>query len=218
MSFKKKKYAVMKNVISKDLASFLCKYLVLKREVYKTLNNSRYISPYDTDWGCFTDKQVPDTFVMYADVAMETLLGTLRDVMEKETKLKLIPTYSFVRLYKKGDILHRHKDRFSCEISTTLNLGGDPWPIYVEAKKNIGIHDPDKGLYVPTNNKGTKINLEPGDMMLYRGRELEHWRETFEGEECAQVFLHYNEDTKENRKNIFDSRAHLGLPAQLKQK
>ena len=29
---------------------------------------------------------------------------------------------------KKGDVLHRHKDRYSCEISTTVNLGGDsPW-------------------------------------------------------------------------------------------
>jgi hypothetical protein len=39
--------------------------------------------------------------------------------MEKHTKLKLIPTYSYARIYKKGDVLHRHKDRFSCEISTT---------------------------------------------------------------------------------------------------
>ena len=36
---------------------------------------------------------------------------------------------------KPGDVLHRHKDRFSCEISTTLNLGGDPWPIHLEPKK-----------------------------------------------------------------------------------
>ena len=42
--------------------------------------------------------------------------------MEKIQNLKLNPTYSYARIYKTGDILHRHKDRFSCEISTTLNL------------------------------------------------------------------------------------------------
>ena len=47
--------------------------------------------------------------------------------MEKETGLSLYPTYVYVRIYKKGDILHRHKDEFSCEISTTMNLGGDKW-------------------------------------------------------------------------------------------
>jgi hypothetical protein len=52
--------------------------------------------------------------------------------------LKLNPTYAYARIYKKGDILHRHKDRFSCEISTTLNLGGDDWPIFIEK-------DPKKG-------------------------------------------------------------------------
>ena len=51
--------------------------------------------------------------------------------MEKHTGLKLSETYSYARIYKKGDVLHRHKDRYSCEIST-LNLGGDDWPIYLD--------------------------------------------------------------------------------------
>jgi hypothetical protein len=124
--------------------------------------------------------------------------------MEKETGLKLNTNYSYARIYKKGDILKRHKDRFSCEISTTLNLGGDVWPIYLD----------------PTgkeNNKGIKVILNPGDMLVYKGNELEHWREPFTGEKCAQVFLHYNNIATENAKdNIFDRRPHLGLPAYFK--
>ena len=50
--------------------------------------------------------------------------------MNKETSLKLSPTYSYARIYNKGAILQKHKDRYSCEVSTTLNLGGDMWPIY----------------------------------------------------------------------------------------
>jgi hypothetical protein len=44
----------------------------------------------------------------------------------KGNRVKLYPAYTYTRLYKKGDELKRHKDRFSCEISTTMNLGGDP--------------------------------------------------------------------------------------------
>jgi hypothetical protein len=72
--------------------------------------------------------------------------------MEKQTGLKLIPTYSYARIYKKGDILHRHKDRFSCEISTTLNLGGDSWPIYIEPNPKMGKVVEDKS-YISENTK-----------------------------------------------------------------
>ena len=99
--------------------------------------------------------------------------------------------------HKKGDVLARHKDRYSCEISTTMNLGGDEWSIYVE---------PD-----------IEINLKPGDMLMYRGCDLEHWREPFGGDECAQVFLHYNNKaSKDSEKNIFDRRKHIGLPSWFK--
>jgi hypothetical protein len=56
---------------------------------------------------------------------METLLMKMLPIMKERTGLDLIPTYSYARVYEKGAILKRHKDRPSCEISTTLNLGGD---------------------------------------------------------------------------------------------
>ena len=95
---------------------------------------------------------------------METLLQKVKPAMEKHTGLKLSEPYSYARIYKEGDILARHKDRYSCEISSTLNLGGDEWLIYLE---------PD-----------IKVDLNPGDMLMYRGCDLEHWREKFEGENC----------------------------------
>ena len=131
---------------------------------------------------------------------METLLTKLIKKMEKATNLKLIPTYSFARIYKYGDILSKHKDRPSCEISTTLNLGGDFWPIYLKS-----------------NNKQIKVDLLPGDMLVYKGCELEHWREKFTGENCGQVFLHYNnKNTIGSMDNVYDSRPHLGLPGSFK--
>jgi len=215
MNFKRNKYTVIKKAISKDLSQFLFNYFLIKRQVAKTLFESKYISPFETMLGIWTDEQVPNTYSHYSDIAMETLLLKVKSVMEKETNLKLIENYSYARIYKKGDILHRHKDRFSCEISTTLNLGGDIWPIFLEPNpKNGKVID---GKYVSDNTKGIKVILNPGDMLVYRGNELEHWREPFEGEDCVQVFLHYNnEKTERAKENIFDNRPHLGLPAWFK--
>jgi len=216
-NFKKNHFIVIENAISKDIANFVYNYFLMKRQVAKTLFEDRFISPFTTEWGVWNDEQVPETYSHYGDVAMETLLLLTQPKMEKQTGLKLNPTYSYARIYKKGDILHRHKDRFSCEISTTMNLGGDEWPIFLESKKNVGT--PEDGFPAKTKNKGTKVVLKPGDMLVYKGMILEHWRETFLGDNCAQVFLHYNnKNSKDADKNIFDTRKHLGLPSWYKRK
>jgi hypothetical protein len=216
MSFQKNKYCVIKEAVPKDIATFVYNYFLLKRQVARTLFDERYISNFTEEWGTWADQQVPNTYSHYSDIAMETLLMRTLPVMEKKTGLKLNPTYSYARIYKTGDILHRHKDRFSCEISTTLNLGGDPWAIYLEPKKNVGIPD-GKKITVSSNNKGTRVVLKPGDMLVYRGMELEHWREEFQGNDCCQVFLHYNNQKSKNaNQNLYDRRKHLGLPAWFK--
>ena len=218
MSFKKNKYTVIRQAISKDLAMFVANYFSMKKQVYDTCIQARYISPYEVLLGYYEgqNEQIPNTYSCYSDIAMETLLLKCQPVMEKAIGLKLIPTYSYARIYKKGDILKRHKDRFSCEISTTLNLGGDPWPIYLSPKENVGIPDDKKGITAASNAKGVKVDLKPGDMLIYKGMELEHWREAFDGEDCVQVFLHYNKVSKEAELNKFDKRPHLGLPSWFK--
>jgi len=216
MSFEKNGYTVIKKAISPEIADFVYKYFTLKRQVARTLFDQRYISPMTEYWGVWNDQQIPETYSHYGDIAMETLLTEVKPIMEKETKLKLIETYAYARIYKKGDILHRHKDRFSCEISTTLNLGGDDWPIYINPNKEEGSLDKD-GKYVPSKAKGVKVDLNPGDMLVYRGNFLEHWRDAFKGENCGQVFLHYNnKETKGSENNKFDKRPHLGLPSWFK--
>ncbi len=203
MSFKKNKYTIIRKAISKDLATFIANYFSMKKQVYDTCLNTRYISPYETLLGFYeeADRQVPNTYSHYADIAMETLLLKCLPKMEEVTGLKLYPAYTYARIYKKGDELKRHKDRFSCEVSTTMNLGGDEWPIFLEPSGEL-------------DKKGIKVNLKPGDMLVYSGCELEHWREYFNGKECIQVFLHYNNrKTPGSKDNMFDKRPHLGLPS-----
>ena len=142
---------------------------------------------------------------------METLLQYMRPIMKTKTGMDLVPTYSYTRLYEKGNILHRHKDRPSCEVSTTLHLGGDEWPIFLNPDptrgERVGVN------YNPTSDKGNQIDLKSGDMLIYAGCDLEHWREPFEGKVCSQVFLHYNHANGPFAKtNLLDGRPILGVP------
>ncbi len=218
MSFKKNKYTVIRQAISKDLAAFIANYFSMQKQVYDTCRQARYFSPFETILGYYEGKneQIPDTYSQYSNMAMETLLLKCQPGMEKATGLKLYPAYTYARIYKKGDILKRHKDRFSCEISTTMNLAGDDWPIYLSPNENVGIPD-GKKITTISQAKGIRVDLKQGDMLVYSGCELEHWREKFKGKECIQVFLHYNNrKTKGSRDNMFDKRPHLGLPSWFK--
>ena len=210
------KYQIIKNAISYELANFIYNYFLLKKDAVEFMykNNINYESPLLGTW---TDKQVPNTYSHYADMVMETLLMKVLPIMKKETGLELIPTYSYARVYKKGDILRRHKDRPSCEISTTLNLGGDPWPIFIDGTGADSVIDEYKQIHKPNAPEGTKVLLEVGDMLVYSGCELEHWREPFEGNICGQVFLHYNHvNGPFAGTNMFDGSPKLGLPSFIK--
>jgi len=197
-------YKVIKQAISKELAQFVYEYFLMKRQVARKFFDDGYIVQRNYDWGVWNDEQVPETYSHYADIVMETLLQSLQPKMEEEIGLKLIPTYSYARIYKKGDVLKRHKDRYSCEVSTTLNIGGDKWPIYLEPSGEEG-------------KEGVKVDMQPGDMLVYKGCDVEHWREAFEGDNCGQVFLHYNDASDEKaEQNKYDGRPFLGLPAWFK--
>ena len=212
MSFHLTKYQVIKKAVSYDLANFIFNYFLLKRDAVKFMYQNSLV-PEHSLFGTWKDQQVPNVYSHYADFAMETLLMKVMPVMVKETGLNLIPTYSYARVYEKGSILKRHKDRPSCEISTTLNLGGDSWPIFIDPTGSNNVIDEYKNIHKPDAPKGIRVDLEPGDMLVYSGCELEHWREEFTGNICAQVFLHYNHVNGQFAdSNLYDKRPLLGIP------
>ena len=199
LNFKKNKYDVLKNVLRDDYCHLFAEYFRNKAQTYETMLKHTFISEFHNEFGTKFDRQVLGAYSCYGDIMMEMLLVNMHALMEKNTGLRLQPNYSYARIYKTGHVLERHKDRLSCEISTTLNLGGDPWPIYLEPSGREGMN-------------GLKVDLNPGDMLIYRGMDLEHWREPFQGSECIQVFLHYNDVNNPNAVP-YDGRPHLGLPA-----
>ena len=201
MKNKNFKYKIIKKVVSKDICDFLFQYFLIKDVATKYMFDTRYLSPYNYDMGTFIDSQAPGYYSIYGDPATETILINLKNKIEKELKFKLVETYSYARVYRKGAILERHIDRAECSFSTTLNLGGDMWPIYLDTSGK-------------KNQKGIKVELSPGDMLIYKGQAHEHWREEFKGDVCVQTFLHYDEFKKGNK---YDGRPTVGLPCFFRQ-
>ena len=211
MSFKTKKYQVIRGALSKELANFIFNYMMLQRDAVDFMMKHNRVNPHNPFMGNRTDKQVPGAYSSYGDWVMETLLMYMIPIMKAKTGLELIPTYTYTRLYEKGNILHRHKDRPSCEVSTTLHLGGEEWPIYLDPTGADFVID--KQTIKPGAPKGMRVDLKVGDMLIYAGCDLEHWREPFEGKVCSQVFLHYNHANGPFAKtNLLDGRPILGVP------
>ena len=190
------KYKIVRNAISKDILNFVYEYFLLKRKVFRTCLKTKIIPPHlEHLFGMCEDEQVPGTdYVMYADIIGETLLKELRSKVQEETNFgRVIENYSFVRIYKRGNELKKHKDRKACKLSVTLPIGGNSWPIFIDGKQ---------------------IDLQIGDMLIYNG-SIPHWREKFQEAECVQIFLHYDtaNHLKENNLKAYDNRLHIGLPA-----
>ena len=213
MSFKTKKYQVIREALPKGLANFIFNYIMLQRDAVDFMVKKNKLNPYNPFIGTREDKQVPGAYSKYGDWAMDTLLMYMIPIMKARTGLELIPTYSYTRLYEKVNILRRHKDRPSCEISTTLHLGGDQWPIFLDPSGQTFVIDEFKQIHKPGAPKGVRVDLKVGDMLIYSGCDLEHWREPFQGKVCSQVFLHYNHANGPFAKtNLLDGRPLLGVP------
>lgn len=139
--------------------------------------------------GLAGDSQAPNSRSMYDYKSALELLCELTPDISKLSGLTVLPTYSYIRVYKTDDDLKRHRDRDSCEISVTLNLGGDcEWPIHIER--------PDGSI--------ANITMQPGDAMIYLGCQADHWRDSIPGSKYIQVFLHYVDSNGSRSINYFD--------------
>lgn len=208
--FRKNKYVVIRKFLDPNIASLMYRYCINKVKAIdfkSTYSKHEYFNDWD---GTFGDEQAPISYSNYGDVLMDTLLEASTGIMEKYTGLELTPNYTYWRFYQKGEELKRHCDRDSCEISTTLCLGYNTsnldeniretynWPMFIESAEHPEVD-------------GVPVNMNPGDMIIYRGCDLDHWREPFIGLNHAQVFMHYNDRSGPYR-NKYDGRPILGVP------
>jgi hypothetical protein len=182
--FRQKGYAVVSRLIEPALTDFIWSYV-----------HTRFASLMLGSGG----PGVPGSLGGYADPALEGLLEFVRPRIEDCCGLSLHPTYSYFRLYRRGNELERHHDRPACEISVSLNIGqtpAEPWPIYVDGASGA-----------------QAVRLAPGEALLYRGIDLDHWREPYVGQQLVQVFLHYVDRHGPHADQKFDGRATLMRPS-----
>ncbi len=179
-------YKIVRNALSKDMIELLKTQTKLfeRAECFKV---NKYPAEYP-----FGDTQCATSFSKYGLLCYEALLLTLKPIIEKEVGKELLPTYSYMRIYYKNSFLQKHTDRPSCEYSATICISVDniPWDIYFN---------------------GNCVILYPGDMVIYKGMELEHWRETYSENEQIQVFLHYVEKNGCNSHFVNDNRPFIGI-------
>src|SRR3569832_452536 len=123
------------------------------------------------------DSQDQEAYSGGSPAVTETLLDLMTTVLSQALNCELYPTYSYLRVYVKGAVLSKHTDRNSCEISASLPIEYESapiWPLCIEIDGGV-----------------RKIELEPGDALIYKGIQIPHWREPFECERQVQIFLHY---------------------------
>lgn len=102
------------------------------------------------------DDQVSTADSWYHVALIDTLLLDVRPRIEAIAACPLVPTYAYARLYFSGDRLLRHRDRESCEVSASIDLGRDGG---------------DAAIWF---EPGHKVDMQSGDGAVYLGCEVDH--------------------------------------------
>lgn len=180
-----KGYIVVRNFIPKELCKFAQVYYKIRQDALQ----------YEID------EQCPESKSFYADPFCETLLITACKKLSEVSGIELLPTYSYTRVYAKDDELVIHRDRPECQFSATLCLGRPSTEsisaIYMSKTDNL--------------NDASELKLEEGDLCLYMGDKMYHWRKPFEQSWYLQTFLHYVDKNGPYGNRLYDGRRTLGI-------
>lgn len=219
--FQTYKWVKIENFINPDACKLLDFHIKMSAERFYFLNNvidaghtnfSSLLSKHYMDCpncsckGSSIDVQAPGNYSRYGEPIFDDMLNLCTSAISNYIGIELVPTYSYHRLYTHGSELIKHKDRMSCEYSATLCLGYDNSNLNENEYK-----DWNWPIFVEHNGQEIPVHLKPGDIMIYKGCEVVHWREPFIGTNQTQVFLHYNKKG-DKIDNIYDQRPMLGLP------
>lgn len=194
--FKKSGFYVYENAISGDTVNLLKTQFEMMMNVSAHQDGIKELN-YKTITK-YADKQVPHSYPQYAHHAFESLMLVIQPKVEEVTGLTLYPCYTYARAMYEGAIMLKHKDRPSCQYSVTMCIDEDKdceYPIYMEN-------------YAGEVNE---VYLAPGDMIVYNGTELNHWRERYTGKRQIQAFLHYVDANGQYADYKFDKRPILGI-------
>jgi hypothetical protein len=186
--FKQNGFLVVRNYLDQiglDL-SLLQEYFYLKFSCFKSSSS----------------RLTPGSFNYYGDTLTETILKLSLNKFENYTGFNLLPSYSYTRLYVKGNKLTKHMDRSAAEISATMCV-------------DISDKEYPPTIYMSETNRdedAIPLILNPGDLCLYHGSRMWHWRDRIKNDWMVQCFFHFIDADGESVQQIYDGRSGLGLP------
>lgn len=166
-------------LIDKTLCNFLCHHI-------------KAIEPLVGQTTSYDNGMIIGSYEYLHDPLFESLLTLVQPIVEEQYGKPLLPTYSCWRTYGKGQNLHPHKDRPSCEVSVSLHIGSSndkyKWKFFVDEQS---------------------FTTKPGECVLYKGMAQQHWRNDLEIDWHTQAFLHYVEKDGNWSDFIYDKRGGL---------
>src|SRR6266496_746724 len=181
--FRERRYLFVKGILPQTLLDYLKVYYAI------LMANNRF----------GTDHQCPSSLSLGGDPGLDAVLEWIRPEIGRLVGFELAPTYSYTRRYAKGELLKRHKDRESCEVSVTVSIKvpkrAAPSVVYLR----------------PPNARATKVAMREGDGCIYAGAEIEHWRDRFRVDGYIQLFFHFiSKSGRYYPDYLFDGRKFLG--------
>ena len=109
----------------------------------------------------------PHRWVLHNDDAGRMLQTAVLHVAQLIAGEALKPSFCYLLRYLEGATLDRHRDRAQCAITAVLQIdfdpapsGATPWP-----------------LHFRTGGGETSVSLAIGDLIVFRGTEVEHYRD-----------------------------------------
>jgi len=196
----KDKYVVLRNFIPKDINNICL-------DAWKTIeHNKKWDTALFNREVDITQNSPKDSLnkskANYCTPMAVGLHRWLHDALDDVIDMDLRETYSYSRKYERGAYLRAHTDRPSCEISATVCLDYDtddkaPWKIWVQNDENyVDNQDMEEAFRISQglkhrDRKGIPISLEPGDVLLYQGPNVIHWRDYLLGDYSYHMFLHF---------------------------
>jgi hypothetical protein len=169
-SYRLNAYAVLPDVIPPL-------HLQALRRYYGELIREGYVT--------FGDSQVPRRYYSHSEQVMRYFHAQLTSMYEAVVGTGIKPSYCYFGSYLPGAELKRHTDRKQCEFTASMQIDFAPsetersgWKLYLE--QNVAPRET------------FAVNLARGDTVIYRGRELAHYRDVLpEGRSSTSFFLHY---------------------------
>ena len=133
------------------------------------------------------NNQVHGTHILLDDPVVNRLGINLKPMTEEIFDRNLFPTYTMMRLYRRGDVLPIHIDRPACEYSLSVTVAqssdantGRTWSLYVKT---------------PLMGENTEASVVAGlgEGVFYKGYENPHFRNQCPYEWSLHAFFHYVE-------------------------